>query len=205
MHNDIKAAGSKERSLMLAPGRYAQWQSRFLRHVDTKSNKKELKQCIFDGPYLITEVIIPAKLEISIKEGVPKHNVLETYGNTTLEKQAYIDAEAEAIHMILSGIRDDIYSIVDACTTAKEMWIAIERLHQGKSINKQDIQKSLALIAKNFKNIYKPTNNNLITSSNTNDKNVDTFLRTGNDSQTGQFMNQRTVIVVGARETIGNQ
>ncbi|GKB80634.1 hypothetical protein Tco_0947529, partial [Tanacetum coccineum] len=46
MHNDIMAAGSKERPPMLALGRYAQWQSRFLRYVDTKSNKKELKQCI---------------------------------------------------------------------------------------------------------------------------------------------------------------
>ncbi|GJX06423.1 hypothetical protein Tco_0194355 [Tanacetum coccineum] len=85
---------------MLAPGRYAQWQSRFLRYVDTNPNKKELRQCIFDGPY-----------------------------NITPEKRAYFDAEAEAMHMILSGIEDDMYS-TDACTNAKEMWIAIKRLQQ---------------------------------------------------------------------------
>ncbi|GJZ21432.1 hypothetical protein Tco_0558471 [Tanacetum coccineum] len=90
IHNDIMAADSKDRPPMLAQGRYAQWQSRFLRYVDTKQNKKELRLCIF---------------------------------------------EAEEIHMILSEIRDDIYSIVDACPTAKEMWIAIERLQQdGESI-----------------------------------------------------------------------
>nr|GFB34962.1 hypothetical protein [Tanacetum cinerariifolium] len=37
----------------------------------------------------------------------------------------------------------------------------------------KDIQKNLALIAKYFKNIYKPTNNNLRTSSNSKNKNVD--------------------------------
>ncbi|GKD57848.1 retrovirus-related pol polyprotein from transposon TNT 1-94 [Tanacetum coccineum] len=67
------------------------------------------------------------------------------------------------------------------------------------------MQKNLALIAKYFKKIYKPTNNNLITSLNSRKKNVDTSPRYKNDNQTGQFGNQRTVIVVGARETVGSQ
>ncbi|GKB64864.1 hypothetical protein Tco_0921050 [Tanacetum coccineum] len=113
MHNDIMAAGSKERPPMLAPRIYAQWQSRFLRYVDTKSNKKELKKCIFDGPYVMIKVIVPAKPTTSPQEAVLKHTVPETYGNTTPKKHAYVDVEAEAIHMILSEIRDDIYSTVD--------------------------------------------------------------------------------------------
>ncbi|GJT71720.1 retrovirus-related pol polyprotein from transposon TNT 1-94 [Tanacetum coccineum] len=40
-------------------------------------------------------------------------------------------------------IRDDIYSTVDACTTAKEIWIAIERLQQDESLNKQDVKTNL--------------------------------------------------------------
>ncbi|GJX35276.1 hypothetical protein Tco_0246833 [Tanacetum coccineum] len=65
----------------------------------------------------------------------------------------------------------------------------------------KDMQKNLALIAKYFKKLYKPTNNNLRTSSNTRNKNVDTTPRYKNDNQTGQFGNQRAVNVVGARET----
>nr|GEZ16200.1 hypothetical protein [Tanacetum cinerariifolium] len=67
------------------------------------------------------------------------------------------------------------------------------------------IQKILALIARHFKNIYKPTNNNFRTSSNTRNKNVDTSLRTRNDRQTRQFRNQRVVPVDGKGETIGSQ
>nr|GEW54256.1 hypothetical protein [Tanacetum cinerariifolium] len=55
------------------------------------------------------------------------------------------------------------------------------------------MQKNLALIAKYFKKIYKPTNNNLRTSSNSRNKNVDTTPRYKNDNQSGQFGNQRTV------------
>ncbi|GKB52743.1 hypothetical protein Tco_0903496 [Tanacetum coccineum] len=69
----------------------------------------------------------------------------------------------------------------------------------------KDMQKNLALIAKYFKKIYKPTNNNLRTSSNSRNKNVDTTSRYKNDNQTGQFGNQRIVTVVGARETVGSQ
>ncbi|GJY49789.1 hypothetical protein Tco_0439745 [Tanacetum coccineum] len=63
------------------------------------------------------------------------------------------------------------------------------------------MQKNLAIIAKNFKKIYKPTNNNLRTSSNSRNKNVDTSPRNKNDNQTGQFGNQMTVTVAEARET----
>ncbi|GKC13489.1 retrovirus-related pol polyprotein from transposon TNT 1-94 [Tanacetum coccineum] len=69
----------------------------------------------------------------------------------------------------------------------------------------KDMQKNLALIEKYFKKIYKPTNNNLRTSLNSRNKNVDTSLRYKNDNQTGQFGNQRTVTVAGARETVGSQ
>nr|GEU55882.1 hypothetical protein [Tanacetum cinerariifolium] len=68
----------------------------------------------------------------------------------------------------------------------------------------KDMQKNLALIAKYFKRIYKPTNNNLRTSSNSRNKNVDTILWYKNDNQSGQFGNQRTMNVAGAKENIGS-
>ncbi|GJW62817.1 gag-pol polyprotein [Tanacetum coccineum] len=69
----------------------------------------------------------------------------------------------------------------------------------------KDIQKNLAFITKYFKKIYKPTNNNLRTSSNSKNKNVDNSSRYKDDNQTRQFGNQGTVTVVGAREIVGSQ
>ncbi|GKE98575.1 hypothetical protein Tco_0021926, partial [Tanacetum coccineum] len=69
----------------------------------------------------------------------------------------------------------------------------------------KEMQKNLALIAKYFKKLYKPTNNNLRTSSNTRNKYVDTTQRYKNDNQTRQFGNQRIVNVAGARDTTGGQ
>nr|GEU35392.1 retrovirus-related Pol polyprotein from transposon TNT 1-94 [Tanacetum cinerariifolium] len=267
MHNNIMAAGSRDRPSMLATRRYPQWRSWFLRYIDTRPNGDALRKCILN----------------------------------------------EAIHLILTGIEDEIYSTVDACQTAQEIkftshdgetmesyytrfyklmnemirnnlivatmqvnvqflqqlqpeWSRLARnanplalvataqanqdpyyqtskshrshapsskpsvptrthtttRYKGKEIAKlitppsetaseedsdpeqaqrdKDMQKNLALIAKYFKKIYKPTNNNLRTSSNSWNKNVDMTLRYKNDNESGQFGNQRTVNVAGARE-----
>ncbi|GJX33598.1 hypothetical protein Tco_0243453 [Tanacetum coccineum] len=58
MHNNIMAAGSKDRPPMLGPGRYSQWRSRFLRYIDTKGNGEYLRKYIFEGPYKLTSVVI---------------------------------------------------------------------------------------------------------------------------------------------------
>ncbi|GJU85585.1 hypothetical protein Tco_1293131 [Tanacetum coccineum] len=48
------------------------------------------------------------------------------------------------MHMGKRGeIDNDIYSTVDACPNACEMWKAIERLKQGESINVQDLETNL--------------------------------------------------------------
>ncbi|GKC74841.1 hypothetical protein Tco_1120724 [Tanacetum coccineum] len=118
MHNNIMAAGSRDHPPMLATGRYAQWKSRFLRYIDTRPNGDALRKCILEGPYQPTTITIPA---------VP----------------ITADSPAEEIHLLLTGIGDENYSIVDACKTAHEMWIAIERLQQGESLNIQDVKTNL--------------------------------------------------------------
>ncbi|GJZ53691.1 hypothetical protein Tco_0608576 [Tanacetum coccineum] len=118
MHNNIMAAGSKERPPMLGPGRYSQWRSRFLRYIDTKNNAEG-------------------------RPAVQQHTTIETVLNMTPKNKEDFQSEKEAIFLLLTGIGDEIYSTVDACNTANEMWIAIERLQQGESLNVQDVKTNL--------------------------------------------------------------
>nr|GEV74929.1 hypothetical protein [Tanacetum cinerariifolium] len=94
MHNNIMAAGSRDRPPMLATGRYPQWGLRFLRYSDTRPNGEALRKCILR------------------------------------ENKAHFLAENEAIHLILTGIGDEIYSTIDACQTAQE--IALLRFAKEK-------------------------------------------------------------------------
>nr|GFD63514.1 hypothetical protein [Tanacetum cinerariifolium] len=50
--------------------------------------------------------------------------------NVKQEIRDQLNAEVEAVQIILTGIDYDIYSTVDACPNACEMWKAIERLKQ---------------------------------------------------------------------------
>nr|GEZ92086.1 hypothetical protein [Tanacetum cinerariifolium] len=140
MHNNITAGGSKDRPPMLAPGRYPQWCSRFLRYVDTRPNGEALRKCILSGPYKPTTILVHAVKATDDSLAVPKHMTVETPTNMSLENKAHFLAKKEAIHLILTGIGDDTYLTVDACQTAQEMWEVIERLQQGESLNIHDVK-----------------------------------------------------------------
>nr|GEV08509.1 hypothetical protein [Tanacetum cinerariifolium] len=209
-----------------------------------KTNGDTLRKCILEGPYKPTTIVVLDVATTDDSLEVPHHTTIEKILNMSLNNKAYFQAKKEAIFLLLTGIGDEIYSTVDACKTANEMWIAIERLqhapkqsfstisnvstrYKGKDIAKpvtppsesgsdedsdhkqahkdKEIQKNLALIAKYFKKLYKPTNNNLRTSLNSRNNTIDNSSRYKNDNQFGQFGNQRTMTVVGAKETVSKQ
>ncbi|GJT44350.1 hypothetical protein Tco_0953065 [Tanacetum coccineum] len=78
MHNNIMAAGSRDRPPMLATGRYAQWRSRFLRYIDTRPNGDALRKCILEGLYTPTTVVVPAVPATKNSPAVPEQTTVET-------------------------------------------------------------------------------------------------------------------------------
>nr|GFB00348.1 hypothetical protein [Tanacetum cinerariifolium] len=197
---------------------------------------------------------------------------MENYKNVSQDIRDQLNAEAEAIQIILTGIDNDIYSTVDACPNAckkkftsrdgeslesyysrfykmmnelvrnqydvtyhqvnvqflLQLQLEWQRSQQAATRNRgkaianspppiydqepsmvveddemskdKEIDKLMALISLSFKQIYKPTNNNLRTSSNTSRANHDNSLRINRG--TG-YESQRIGHVVGARETVG--
>ncbi|GJX65119.1 hypothetical protein Tco_0299462 [Tanacetum coccineum] len=271
LYNAIMEAGGKDRPPMLAPGNYVQWKSRIKRYIDTKPNNELIHYCLQNPPYKFkwSEKIVP------VSEGSSEtttEGYIENYKNVSQDIRDQLNVEAEAVQIILTGIDNDIYSIVDACPNAYEMSKAIERLKQengkdraerlvrtviylhlvakttsvpsqnhpthytnnsstrsqqaatknrGKAIvnsppptydqepemvaeddafsKEKEIDKLVALIFLSLKKIYKPTNNNLRTSSNTNRANKDNTPRINRG--TG-YDNQRVINVARARENV---
>nr|GEU37026.1 retrovirus-related Pol polyprotein from transposon TNT 1-94 [Tanacetum cinerariifolium] len=252
LHNAIIEAGGKDRSPMLAPGNYVQWKSIIKRYIDTKPNHELIYYCLKNTPY---------KFTWNVSQGI----------------RDQLNAEAEAVQIIFTGIDNDIYSTVDACPNAfltsattrmakhqnEVNEIRVERIARtanpltlvaqqqpvyhpqnhpthythnsltrsqqaatrniGKAIinspqpiydlepstvaeddetsKDKEIDKLMALISLSFKKIYKPTNNNLQTSSNTNRANQDNSPRINRSTR---YENQRIGNVAGARETVGS-
>nr|GEY62204.1 hypothetical protein [Tanacetum cinerariifolium] len=115
--------------------------------------------------------------EVLISEGssvTTTKTYTESYKNVSQDIRDQLNAKAEAVQIILTGIDNDIYSTVDAFPNACEMWKVIERLKHDDEISKdKETDKLIALISLSFKKIYKPTNKNLRTSSNTSRANLD--------------------------------
>nr|GEY23978.1 hypothetical protein [Tanacetum cinerariifolium] len=298
LHNAIMEAGGKDRPPMLASGNYVQWKSIIERYIDTKPNHELIHYCLKNPPYKYTW----ADKTVLVFKGSTEtttERYMENYKNVSQYIRDQLNAEAEAVQIILTGIDNDIYSTVDACPNACEMWKAVERFvtlvkqsqelktisyHKLYDILKQhqnevnelraerlartanplalvaqqqpvyhpqnhpthytqnsptrsqqaatrnrekaivnsplliydkepsmvveddeiskdkEIDKLMALISLSFKKIYKPTKNNLRTSSNTRKANQDNPPRINRG--TG-YDNQRIGNVAGARETVG--
>ncbi|GKC11612.1 hypothetical protein Tco_1008394 [Tanacetum coccineum] len=94
---------------MIETGRYAQWRSRFLRYIDTRPNGDALRKCILEGPYTPTTIIIPTVPATDNSPAVPERTTVETVLNMYPENKAHFESEKEAIHLILTGIGDEIY------------------------------------------------------------------------------------------------
>nr|GFD04940.1 hypothetical protein [Tanacetum cinerariifolium] len=65
---------------------------------------------------------------------------MQTQTSNTLHNAIMEGGSKDRPPMLAPGIDNDIYSTVDACPNACEIWKAIERLKQGKSINVQDLE-----------------------------------------------------------------
>nr|GFB96221.1 hypothetical protein [Tanacetum cinerariifolium] len=98
MHNDIMAAGSKKRPPMLAPGSYAQWKSSQMHNDIMAAGSKKRPP-----------MLAPETPKDGDRPRVPGYIEKGTYANTGLENMKLIYVEAEAIHMILNGIRNILY------------------------------------------------------------------------------------------------
>nr|GFC84594.1 hypothetical protein [Tanacetum cinerariifolium] len=112
------------------------------RYIDTKPNRELIHYCLENPPY---ELGWKDKF-INDAKGNPTtatHQVFETYQNVEQVIRDQLNAEVEAVQIILTGIDNDIYSTADACPNACETWKAIKRLKQGESINVQDLETNL--------------------------------------------------------------
>nr|GEX07024.1 retrovirus-related Pol polyprotein from transposon TNT 1-94 [Tanacetum cinerariifolium] len=88
-------------------------------------------------PMLAPDKVVP------VSEGSPETTTktyMENYKNVSQDIRDQMNAEAEAVQIVLIGIDNDIYSTVDACPIACKMRKAIERLKQGESINVKDLE-----------------------------------------------------------------
>nr|GEY63808.1 hypothetical protein [Tanacetum cinerariifolium] len=197
LHNAIIEAGSKDRPPMLAP----EWQ----RFVTLVKQSQELKTVSYHKLYdilkqhqnevneiraeRIARTANPLVLVAQQQQPVyhpQTHPTHYTQNSSTRSQQAATRNRGKAIVNSPQPIFDQEPSMV---------------AEDDETSKDKEIDKLMALISLSFKKIYKPTNNNLRTSSNTSRANQDNSPRI---NRSAGYENQRIGNVAGARETIGS-
>nr|GEW87340.1 hypothetical protein [Tanacetum cinerariifolium] len=140
-------------------------------------------------------------IEVPVSEGSPittTERICKTYKNVSQDIRDQLNAKAEAVQIILTGIDNDIYSTVDACLNACEMWKAIERLQQAATRNRGKA------IVNTQQPIYDQEPSMVDEDDETSkDKEIDKLMALISLSNAG-YENQRNGTVAGARETVGS-
>nr|GEY60126.1 integrase, catalytic region, zinc finger, CCHC-type, peptidase aspartic, catalytic [Tanacetum cinerariifolium] len=219
LHNAIMKAGIKDRLPMLAPGNYVQWKSRIKRYIDTKPNHELIHHCLKNPPYKFTWVDKEVQLLKEFRKFTSQDGEsLESYYsrfykmmNELIKNQCDVTNHQVNVQFLLqlqpewqrsqqAATRNRGKAIVNSPQPIYDQEPSMVAEDDETSKDKE-IDKPMALISLSFKKIYKPTNNNLQTSSNTNRANQDNSPRI--NRSTG-YKNQRIGNVDGARETVGS-
>ncbi|GJS09256.1 hypothetical protein Tco_0366052 [Tanacetum coccineum] len=134
---DIYAVSFENRPPMLNKENYVPWSSYLLRYAKSKPNGKLIYNSIMNGPYvkrMILELgtdksIITRKqsstgtrirrVQIRSRKVKPQSN--PTNDELTEKKVKQMEADDQAIQIILMGLPEDIYATVDSCETAQEI------------------------------------------------------------------------------------
>ncbi|GKD99636.1 hypothetical protein Tco_1387620 [Tanacetum coccineum] len=110
LHNVIMEAGGKDRPLILAPRNYnPRYQYKF------KSTDADTTPA-------------PPGNDGTLQQLQPRGEVRETFVTLPEDIHKWITTKAKVVQIILTGMDNNIYSTVDACPNALEMWKVIERL-----------------------------------------------------------------------------
>ncbi|GJY09508.1 hypothetical protein Tco_0377693 [Tanacetum coccineum] len=116
--------------------------------IDTKNNGEGLKKCILNGPYVPTSVLIQAVPEAEGRPAVQQHTAIETVLNIDIQRTKNLSVlkMKQFFFAFLTVLEMKSIKTVNAyaCNTTNEMWIAIERLQQGESLNVQDVKTNLS-------------------------------------------------------------
>ncbi|GKA89698.1 retrovirus-related pol polyprotein from transposon TNT 1-94 [Tanacetum coccineum] len=148
---------------------------------------------------------------VPVAEGSSKtttERYMENYKNVSQDIRDQLNVEAEAAQIILTGIDNDIYSTVDACPNACEMWKALKVLtsttSEERSHNQQ--KRGKQLLPRQLSYLYDPEPDTVTEDDEmSKDKEIDklmALISLSINKGTG-YDNQRAVNVSGARENVG--
>nr|GEY38473.1 integrase, catalytic region, zinc finger, CCHC-type, peptidase aspartic, catalytic [Tanacetum cinerariifolium] len=122
MSRDVITIGSTMRIPLLYRGKYSQWRERFMNYLEEQT----------DGEAMINSI-----------QNDPKF--------WTIEKKKTRKIDRLARSLLIQGLPNGIYSLIDSNETAKDLWDALERQMHGSKYGEQDRKAAILYECETFK------------------------------------------------------
>ncbi|GKE01723.1 hypothetical protein Tco_1389706 [Tanacetum coccineum] len=147
MSRDVITVGSTMRILLLYRGEYLQWSERFMNYLEEQTNGEAMINSIKNGeqPLPVVAQVLLAGTALNAPPTLkdPKFWIAEK------KKTRKIDRVA--ISLLIQGLPNDIYSLIDSNDTTKDLWDALERQMRGSEYGEQDRKAAILYEYKTFK------------------------------------------------------
>ncbi|GKD95219.1 hypothetical protein Tco_1375056, partial [Tanacetum coccineum] len=139
---DIQSVSSDTRPPMLDSSDFVSWQQRIRLYCQGKDNGENILKSIDEGPFKM------GKFRETLAEGAEGALHLGPEWDRVFvdlspkEKDRY-KADIRVTNILLQGLPKDIYTLINHCTDAKDIWDNVKMLLEGYELTKDDHKSQL--------------------------------------------------------------
>nr|GEY03557.1 hypothetical protein [Tanacetum cinerariifolium] len=134
MSRDVITVGSTMRIPLLYRGEYSQWREQFMNYLEEQTDGETMTNSIQNG-----DQPLPVIAQVSLAgtaQNAPPTLKDPKFWTAKEKKTQKIDRLARSL--LIQGLPNDIYSLIDSNETVKDLWDALERQMRGSEYGEQD-------------------------------------------------------------------
>nr|GEZ56024.1 hypothetical protein [Tanacetum cinerariifolium] len=146
MSRDVITVGSTMRIPLLYQGEYSQWRERFMNYLEEQTDGEAMINSIRNG-----DQPLPVIALAGTAQNTPP--TLKDLKFWTAEEKKTRKIDSLARSLLIQGLPNDIYSLIDSNETAKDLWDALERQMRGSEYGEQDRKAAILYEYETFKAI----------------------------------------------------
>nr|GFB89796.1 hypothetical protein [Tanacetum cinerariifolium] len=147
MSQYVLTVGSTMRIPLLYRGEYSQWVERFMNYLEEQTYGKAMINSIKNG-----DQPLPRVTQVSIaRTTLTKQPHLKDKSMWSNQEKKVQKIDRLARSLLIQGLPNDIYSLIDSNKTAKDLWDALARHMLGSKYGKQDRKAAVLYEYETFK------------------------------------------------------
>nr|GEY59686.1 hypothetical protein [Tanacetum cinerariifolium] len=147
MSRDVITVGLTMRISLLYRGEYSQRRERFMNYLEEQIDGEAMIYSIQNGDHPLP-VVAQVSLVRTAQNAIP---TLKDPKFWTVEEKKTRKIDCLARSLLIQGLPNDIYSLIDSNKIAKDLWDAFERQMRGSKYGEQDRKDAILYEYETFK------------------------------------------------------